>query len=886
MSTNQLIEAPSTHSNDEVLRHYQVERSEGLSENEVKQRREQFGQNRLREAAQRSALSILIEQFKSVIVGLLLVAAVLAFLFGDIIEGVAILAVILINAAIGFFTELRAVRSMEALQQLGQVKARVRRGGRVREIDAEQIVPGDILILEGGDVVTADARLLEAAKLQANESALTGESVPVSKSTSPLEGETELAERENMVFKGTAITRGSGEGIVVATGMETELGHISSLVEEAEDETTPLEKRLDQLGQKLVWLTLGVAALVVVAGVISGKEIRLMIETAIALAVASIPEGLPIVATIALARGMRRMAERNALLNRLSTVETLGATNIICTDKTGTLTENEMSLSSFRFADERVELAEHEDASGLMSKALRIGVLCNNAALNRDEPDDAVGEPLEVALLQAGAKYDLFQAELTENLPEVREEAFETETKMMATIHRQNGDYYVAVKGAPEAVLDACSRIYTNAEDTEDLSDVDRDTWRERNQDLAADGLRMLAVAEKTVSSEDEEPYRDLTFVGLVGLLDPPREDVKDAIRDCQSAGIRVVMVTGDQAATARNIGVAVGLVDDQDVTVVHGSELRPPEELNDEDRQRMLDTAIFARVNPEQKLDIIALHQQAGRRVAMTGDGVNDAPALKKADIGIAMGQRGTQVAQETADMVLKDDALSTIVVAVRQGRIIFENIRKFVIYLLSCNMSEILIVGLASVVSAPLPITPLQILFLNLVTDVFPALALGVGKGDPSIMEHPPRNPDEAIVRRDHWLRIGAYSAVITISVLIVFALALGPMAMETARAVTIAFLTLAFAQLFHVFNMREAATSLINNDITRNPWVWGALALCTVLLLLATYVPFLQTILQTVNPGVQGWIMVLIGSLVPLVIGQIGTVIISRRNEDQDA
>jgi len=890
MTLDQPLEAPSTREHEDVLDHYQVERNNGLNEAEIRKRREQFGENRLRESKRRSALSILIDQVKSIVVVLLAVASGVSFVFGNLIEAVAILAVIVVNTAIGFFTELRAVRSMEALRELGQVTARVRREGSIREIDAIEIVPGDILLLEGGDVVTADARLLEAAKLQANESALTGESAPVSKDVQPVEGETELAERKNMVFKGTSITRGSGEAIVVAIGMDTELGNISSMVEEAEDETTPLEERLDQLGHRLIWLSFSVTVLVVIAGLISGKELSVLIETTIALAVAAVPEGLPIVATIALARGMRRMAHQNALINRLSTVETLGATNIICTDKTGTLTENEMTLSVLQFNGAKIEVDEvaesGDEPSPLLMKALRIGVLCNNASLNRDDEDDPVGEPLEVALVQAGARFDLYHDELTSDLPEAREVAFDTDTKMMATFHEQNGGYYVAVKGAPEAVLDACTRQYAGdgEDETRDLSDEEREEWVQKNTELAGRGLRMLAVAEREAGTSDEDPYNDLTFVGLVGLLDPPRDDVADAIRDCKHAGMRVVMVTGDQPATARNIGQAVGLVDGDAPEVVRGKELRPPEELSDEERQHMLDTAIFARVNPEQKLHIIALHQEAGRRVAMTGDGVNDAPALKKADIGIAMGQRGTQVAQETADMVLKDDALSTIVVAVRQGRIIFANIRKSVMFILSTNMSQIVIVGLATLVNAPLPITALQILFLNTLTDVFPALALGVGEGDETVMDDPPRDPEEPILRRDHWLRIALYSLVIAASVLTVFAVALAGLGFVTERAVTVSFLTLAFAKLWHVFNLRAPNTGPIRNDITRNRWIWASLLLCTGLLLLATYLPFLQTILRTVNPGLTGWALILAGSLAPLIIIQIGMFIVSQFRSEE--
>ncbi|NDJ86242.1 MAG: cation-transporting P-type ATPase, partial [Chloroflexi bacterium] len=542
-------------------------------------------------------------------------------------------------------------------------------------------------------------------------------------------------------------------------------------------------------------------------------------------------------------------------------------------------------VSTFQFKDRRVALDDaSQSESPLLAKALRIGVICNNASLDREHPDAAVGEPLEVALLQAGAKNDLFRSEITADMPEVREVAFETDTKMMATFHERNDGYYVAVKGAPEAVLDVCTRAYADTEESRDLSAEDREEWLSQNNALAGEGLRMLAVADKQVSASDADPYEDLILVGLVGLLDPPRQDVPDAIRDCQRAGIRLIMVTGDQPPTARNIGEAVGLIGDgASEAVVPGKELRSADSLSEEERRRMLQTTIFARVNPAQKLDIIDLHQSAGMRVAMTGDGVNDAPALKKADIGIAMGQRGTQVAQETADMVLTDDALSTIVVAVRQGRIIFENIRKFVVYLLSCNMSEILVVGVASVASAPLPITPLQILFLNLVTDVFPALALGVGEGDETVMEHPPRDPQEPIVRRRDWTRIGVYSILITASVLVTFGIALEALSMTTERSVTIGFLTLAFAQLWHVFNMRGIRSPILNNEITRNRWVWGALVLCVILLLLAAYVPFMQTILSTVDPGSTGWLLILGGSLAPLLAGQLGKFVISLYAEE---
>jgi len=887
------IAQPWAKSADAILKTLDVDVRQGLSGAEVEQRRERYGENRLRHTQTRDAWQILLEQFKSLIVALLGVAAALSFAFGDWVEGLAVMIVILINAAIGFVTELRAVRSMEALQQLSSVSTKVRRAGEVQQIPAEDLVPGDIVVLSGGDVVTADLRLLEASKLQADESTLTGESVPVAKKVDAVAEDTSLAERKSMIYKGTAITRGAGEGVVISTGMATELGDVSALVEQAEEEATPLEERLEQLGRRLIWVTLGIAGLVAISGVIAGREITLMIETAIALAVASVSEGLPIVATVALARGMWRMAQRNALINRLSAVETLGATTVILTDKTGTLTENRMTVTQVALDAETISISgEGLDLQGQFTREqdpesidptehkrlrrlLETGVLCNNAELH-DARDDAgkvtaVGDPLEVALLVTGMKAGLRRPDLLEEMPEVREVAFDAQSKMMATFNTVDEAYRVSVKGALEAVLDASTYIST-AKGREKLTSEARKDWQQRNETLAEKGLRIIALASKTVNDDEAEPYTGLVFLGLAALMDPPRVEVRAAIQECQDAGIRVVMVTGDQPVTARNVAHAVGLVVEEDIDVIHGQDLEDFESMDDARRQNLRDAPIFARVAPKQKLDLIALHQDGGAIVAMTGDGINDAPALKKADIGVAMGKRGTQVAREAADMILKDDAFSTIVVAVEQGRAIFENIRKFVVYLLSCNVAEILVVGLAAVVNAPLPIRPLQILFLNLVTDLFPALALGVGEGDAYLMERPPHDPEEPIITRSHWLMIGVHSTIITFAVLGILALALAFLGLPQEQAVTLSFLTLAFAQLWHVFNMRDADAHVLRNDITRNPYVWGALGLCIVLLLLAVYVPFLANLLGLSRPSFGEWAWVLGFSLVPLVLGQI--------------
>ena len=870
----------------------------GLSSKEVQRRRKQYGANRLREAQSQSAVQIFVDQFKSGIVVMLLAAVGLSLLFGDLIEALAIAVVIIINGLIGFFTELKAVRSMEALQKMGNVEATVYRDGEVQTISADDLVPGDLLILDSGDVITADVRLTEASRMQVDESALTGESVPVDKQTDPISEDVPLAEQANMVFKGTAITRGSGKGVVVSTGMNTELGQISSLVQEAEEEVTPLEQRLDALGRKLIWVTIGVAALVGLSGLIGGKDFFLMIQTAIALAIAAIPEGLPIVATIALARGMRRMAKRHALINKLSAVETLGSTTVICTDKTGTLTLNQMTVTQvvlesgtiqvsdessetqgpFLQNDQPVDPAEHQ----VLTEALQVGVLCNNAALSKqtndsDEQDEestskTVGDPMEVALLAVGAKADMQRPQPLETFPEVREVAFDPDAKMMATYHEtsKGNGFRVAVKGAPEAVVEVCTQIRTN-DGTHELSDKGRQKWLQKNTEMAENGLRVLAIASKTADAQDEDPYQNLTLIGFLGMLDPPRKDVRESIELCHQAGIRVIMVTGDQSITARNVGQAVGLVTQDNARATEGKDLKEPQELSSEDQERLREVPIFSRVSPKQKLNLIALHQQHGQIVAMTGDGVNDAPALEKADIGIAMGKHGTQVAREAADMILKDDAFSTILEAVRYGRVIFGNIRKFVMFLLSGNAGEIFIVGLATLFNAPLPLLPLQILFLNFIADVFPALALGVGVGTGEVMHHAPRNPKEPVMTTRHWMAIIGYGVLIAASVLTAFALAFYWLDASTERAVTISFLTLSIARLWHVFNMRDYDTNLFSNEVTRNPWVWGALVLCLALILSAVFIPFLAQILQLVMPGFFDWVLILGMSLVPFIVGQ---------------
>jgi Ca2+-transporting ATPase len=766
---------------------------------------------------------------------------------------------------------------MEALRKLVSRVARVRREEKLRTIPVEGLVPGDIILVESGDVIPADIRLIETKNLFCDESTFTGESTPVEKNTATVSPTAIIAERTCMLHTGTAITRGTGTGVVVATGMATELGLTTKLVLEAEPDVSPLERKLGQLTGQLVKATLAVTGIIAAAGIAAGRDLVLMIEAGIALAVAAIPEGLPIVATMALARGMWRMAQRNVVVERLAAVETLGATTLICTDKTGTLTENRMTAERLWLPgtcyqiDHRKGLILDEagrpvtlDAS--LRRALEVAVLCNTATLKTAD-HRAAGDPMELALLRLGQLAGLDREDLLAGWPVRHEIAFDTETKMMATAHERDRRLFVAVKGAPEAVLAVATTIGTDV--GAPLDTEKRETWLRHAGTLAEEGLRVLAIAEKTVRLDASPCYRGLNFLGLIGLRDPPRADVKQAIADCRQAGIRVVMVTGDHPVTGRKIAEALGIAD-AGAIVIEGSELQGPVALGEQERRRFLAAQVFARVTPVQKLELVRLYQSDGEVVAMTGDGVNDAPALQKADIGVAMGLRGTEIAREAADIVLRDDAFGSIVAAVREGRVIFGNLRRFLIYLLSCNISEVMVVALAVVAGLPLPLVPLQILFLNLVTDVFPAFALATGEGEEDVLRRPPRDPREPLLGKPQWLFIGGYGTLLTASTLGALIIGSQSLGMEGDALVSVSFLTLAFGQLWHVFNMRGRGSPVLRNAVTRNPYVWLAVAFCAAIILLGVYLPTVADALQVIAPDRTGWILVIVASLAPLLVG----------------
>jgi Ca2+-transporting ATPase len=697
-----------------------------------------------------------------------------------------------------------------------------------------------------------------------------------------------------MLFKGTTVVEGRASGIAVATGMQTQLGRVSKMASEAQSTATPLQKKLDQLGRRLAVIVIVVAAGLAGLGYfVRQEDVLLIVETSIALGVAAIPEGLPIVATIALAWGMYAMAKRHALINHLPAVETLGATRIIFTDKTGTLTLNRMTIrrmvTTARDDELHIDSMKRGDELPdypLLRHAIEIGVLCNNASLASDGGSDGKetdekprGDPMELALLEAGRAYGIDRHSLLDRKHELREVSFDPDEMKMATYHQSGEEILVAVKGAPEKLLEVCTRKAEPSEEAADreteLTAAERDFWGGVADDMAAAGLRVLGIADKTVRNADESPYENLRLIGLVGLVDPPREDVRQVINMTQAAGIRIVMVTGDQPRTAEAIAEAVGIVGDVDdprAVVMHGSELSDPDELSEDERKQVHRTNIFARVSPEQKLDLIRTYQQSGEIVAMTGDGVNDAPALKKADIGVAMGRRGTDAARQVADMILTDDALASIVHAIERGRVTFVNIRKAAMFMLCTNVAEVIAVAVAFAAAWPVPIRPLQILYLNVLTDVLPAMALAVSPGAPDIMQHPPRDPKESVISTRHWLHVIGWGTIIAVCVLAALLTSLWWMQLPAVEAVTTSFLTLGLSKLWFTFILRRSGSNILSNEITANPWVWAAVALCLGLLIAAVYLPGLSGVLETTGPGARGWMLAIVLSLVPMVLGQV--------------
>jgi Ca2+-transporting ATPase len=843
----------------------------GLNEAEVYTRRVRYGENALQTIKPRAAWRMLLDQFASLIVALLFAAVLVAIATSDWIDAVAILAVLILNALVGFATEWKAGRALAALRKQTRTTARVRREQRESLIEAADLIPGDILILNAGDHVPADARLLEAHSLRVEESALTGESVPVEKSVAPVAPDAPLAERHSMLYLGTAVVAGRALALVTATGATTELGHIGKLVASAPDETTPLKRRLDELGRRLVYLVLVIGVIVMLAGWWRGENLWMMVEVGISLAVAAVPEALPAVTTLILALGVLRLAREHALVRRLDAVETLGSTTVICTDKTGTLTENKMTVREYALADGRkLECQEDCAVDELLQRTLRAGVLCNEAAFHTST--QAVGDPTETALLNAAHSAQLDIERLRADFPKLAEIPFDATTQRMLTLHRTpDGAALAVMKGAPAVVLDACSHYAIDGDGEElaaPLTPEMRQHFLHDNRQMADNALRVLAFAEKRLAHPNNVQWHtgEFIFLGLGGMLDPPRAGVAAAIAHARAAGIRTVMLTGDQLNTARAIARELKLHDGAEPQALQARDL--PDE-SDHARLAVLarTTDVFARVSPADKLRIVEALQQTGEIVAVTGDGVNDAPALKRADIGVAMGQRGTEVAKEAADLVLTDDNYATILRAVAGGRTIYANIIKFVHLMFSKNLAAVLVIFTAIMAGWPLPLLPLQILWVNLVTDVFPAMALALEPATPDVLRRRPRSPQAALLSRRFLTLILWQGVALAAIILAAYHWALRNYG-AGAHARTIALFALIAVQVGHSFNCRSRTRSACSG-LFRNPYVWLAAGLVALLQWLALNVATLSNVLHLTPLNARDWTVITLCVLTPIAL-----------------
>ena len=863
---------------------------QGLSSQAVEERKEKFGENKIREEKGVSAWKVLFNQFKDLIIIILVISALLAFLIGDNLEGFAILAVIVFNTIIGFVTEYKAQKAVASLKEVLSKEAVVLREGNKKQIDAKNLVPGDVIFIEEGDQIPADARLIESDRLSVNEASLTGESESVSKDSElVIESEKTLAERKNMVYMGTSVARGSGKAVVTATADDTEIGNIGAMLDETKEGKTPLEKRLDRLGQTLVKITLVVIAIITVVGIFMGRPVYDTIKTGIALAIAAVPEGLPIIATITLAIGMQKMVNHNALVRELLAVETLGSVTTICSDKTGTITENQMTLrkiyvnnqeieitgkgykpeGEFYLQDNKIDLKEAAE----LKLALKAGMLCTSADLiEEDDEFKVLGEATEGALITAAGKVGFSKEGLQDKgYQKTAEIPFNPENMYMSVAYKTSqNENHLYVKGSPEVVLERCDSILIKGE-VKDLSEAKREEIKSKNKELGKEGLRILGVAYKKtdrLNSEQEisdQMEQGLIFLALTAIIDPPRQSVKEAIEYTKKAGIKTKMITGDQIDTAASIAEKVGIlgsdnvISGQQISNASGNELK----------ELIKNNSVFSRVTPENKLQIIDVLNEEKEVTAMTGDGVNDAPALKKADIGVSMGKRGTSVAREASDMVLLDDDFATIVKAIREGRIIFDNIQKFIYYLFSNNLSKIIYIFLGIIFRLPLPLLAMQILWINVVIDVFPALSLAWESEEENIMQEQ-AEIERSIMNKKFQKKVAIHSIILTVGPLLLYIWALNNgYALELSR--TLSFTALAFTQLFHIFNARRESGIAFDKTVLENKYLWLSLLIGFVLQLAAIYLPSFQQVLSTVFIPNELWLPVIIAIVVPMLVIQ---------------
>lgn len=846
----------------------------GLTGKEASERLAEYGENRLREEERIPVWKLFLQQFNSVLVWLLLFAVVISLFLGDVLESEIIAVILVANALIGFLQEYRAEKALGALKKVSGLHARVMRDGHIRKIETAHLVPGDLVLLETGDRIPADARLVDSMNFETQEAMLTGESAPISKHTDPIDGTVSLAERANMVYSGTLAARGRARAVVTATGMSTELGRIAGLLGEDEDSRkSPLQKKLNHFSRRLAIVVMGASGLIFLLTWIAGGEVLETFKTSISLAVAAIPEGLPAVVALTLARGVQKMVSSNAIVRHLPSIETLGSSSVICSDKTGTMTMNRMSVRKLYVPRHEVLLSEIISGEQIAQSVdieltLRIGALCNDARLEQD--GSVFGDPTEAALLGSATDAGLDPASLQQLYRRIDEIGFDSTRKMMSTLHEGPDEGLVMyTKGAPDVLLEHCSSMMVDGE-IEHLDEERRREILDRNDGYASSGLRVLGFAWKPVHSGHEFREERLVFAGLQAMNDPPRPEVVDAIRQCRQAGIRVVMITGDQKRTAEAIGQELGITG----SAMTGAELDEAGDL----ATVVEEVSMFARVSPEQKIRIVEALQDKGHVVAMTGDGVNDAPALQQADIGVAMGRGGTDVAREASTMVLVDDNFASIVKAVEEGRAIFDNLRKFVFFLLSSNISEIMIIVLAVIAGLKLPLVAIQILWVNLITDGLPALALGFEPKAPDLMKRPPAEKSEFIVNRYMLVRLAVMSSVITFGSLGLYISSLFssgwnwgmPLDGGTAayiHASTMAFTSLVIFEMVNAFQARSETRTLFSMSMFSNPWLLGAVVVSLLLQALVIYSP-LADAFHVAPLSVSDWGLILLCSMTLVV------------------
>ncbi|MGM0501635.1 MAG: calcium-translocating P-type ATPase, PMCA-type [Bacillota bacterium] len=879
----------------ELLNKVRVDLSQGLSQQQVKQRLENYGFNKLPQGKQASVLDLWLAQFKDLMVLVLIAAVIMSGFLGELADATAIFAIVILNAVMGFIQEFKAEKSLQALKKLSAPQSRVKRQGEVQEIDSQNLVPGDLIILEVGDKIPADARVIECNNLKVNEASLTGESTAVAKKDITLSREVPVGDRINMVHLGTTVVEGRGKAVVTATGLATEMGQIADLLKQEEKKLTPLQKRLKTLSKWIVLSCLAACLLIMGLGVLKGESIYRMFLSGVSLAVAAIPEGLPAIITLVLALGVQRLIKSNAIVRKLPAVETLGCATIVCSDKTGTLTTNEMVVEQI-YVNDQIHYVQAEGFSETsLHKILKIGALCNNAKIKKKtlndkfdffknsikrqkEKNKIIGDPTEGALLLAAREAGIERAELISDYQQLLEIPFSSTRKRMSLIARDNQQAELFIKGAPEVILERATHYYQRGK-VKKLTVSKKAELKKQNKKFASQALRVLALGYRSLplgfDQQNLEQYEQgIIVVGLAAIIDPPRPEVKKAIAECKRAGIKTKMITGDHQDTAVAIAKKLNLLDAQD-KVVSGKELQ---QWNSQQLAEEIENiSVVARVAPEDKLRIVKALQAKQHIVAMTGDGVNDAPAIKEADIGIAMGQKGTDVTKEAAALILADDNFATIVAAIKEGRGIYNNIRKFIRYLLSCNVGEILTMLFASLLGLPLPLIAIQILWVNLVTDGLPALALGMDSPDDDIMEQPPRKPQESIFSQGLHFKIMGQGLLIGLSTIVVFLFGLN-YSSDLLVARTMAFTNLVMAQLFFVFSCRSEKYSIFRINLLENAYLISAVIFSFVMHYLVLYLPFFQQLFKTTTLTITEWLFIVLVASSSTFVVEVGQFMIN--------